>query len=345
MPGQIHRLIAGASLSAQPVSALLELTYSCNWRCVFCFNPRHHDIQRLNVVEWEAVLDDLRTLGTMNLTLTGGEPLAHPQFFEIAGAARARGFALRIFTNGSLIDNDGAARIARLYPLSVETSLHGATADTHDRATARPGSFEQLLRGLRALQRYDVNIVVKTPVTSINEGEIEAMIELATSLGASYRLDPVLTPRDDGDRSPLNWAPSAAGLRRVIEIGLRTGTVKPVRRNEGSVNCGLGSISLAIDPEGNVFPCHQWRHAPIGNVRTTRLRELWPSSPVREQARTVAREANDMLVKRGGAAAIASFCPALAREITGDPLVPDAQFLKRAEVTAALLEGAPSRER
>ena len=48
--------------AAQPLSALLELTYACNWRCVFCYNPRHHDRQGLDAAEWAAVLDDLRPL-------------------------------------------------------------------------------------------------------------------------------------------------------------------------------------------------------------------------------------------------------------------------------------------
>ena len=42
---------------AQPLSASLELTYKCNWRCVFCYNPRHHDKQPLSLegmVEAEA---------------------------------------------------------------------------------------------------------------------------------------------------------------------------------------------------------------------------------------------------------------------------------------------------
>ena len=68
---------------AQPLSALLELTYACNWRCVFCYNPRHHDKRRLDGDEWRVVIDDLRELGTLNVTLTGGEPLTHPQAFEV----------------------------------------------------------------------------------------------------------------------------------------------------------------------------------------------------------------------------------------------------------------------
>src|SRR5262245_57342835 len=128
------------------MTAYLELTYACNWRCVFCYNPRHHDLQRLALDDWRAVLDDLRTLGTLTVVLTAGEPLLHPDFVAIARAVRERAFALRLFTNGSLIDDAMADAIAELAPFAVEMSLHGATAPTHDATTKRPGSFAALWR-------------------------------------------------------------------------------------------------------------------------------------------------------------------------------------------------------
>ena len=53
---------------AQPLGAYLELTYRCNWRCVFCYNPRHFDRRGLDLGEWSEVLDDLRELGTLSVT-------------------------------------------------------------------------------------------------------------------------------------------------------------------------------------------------------------------------------------------------------------------------------------
>ena len=303
MGQSMDRLIRAAAGQERPFSAQLELTYRCNWRCVFCYNPRHFDREGMALADWERVFDDLRDLGTMNLTLTGGEPLEHPEFFEIAEAARRRHFAIRIYTNGSLIDEALAARIAALYPFTVEMSLHGATPETHDKATCRPGSQAAMLRGLDALQGLGVTVVLKTPVTSINEHELGAMIAMVSRLGVPYKIDPNITARDDGDPKPLDWAPSREAMRAALEIGLRTETVHPVERTPGGINCKLGTTVLTIDPEGNVFPCHQWRHASIGNVKVTPLREMWFGSEVRAEARQIARQANDMLVERGGALA------------------------------------------
>ncbi len=318
----------------QPLAAYLELTYACNWRCTFCYNPRHSDRSRLTTEEWIDVLSDLRALGTLSVTLTGGEPMLHPGIREIARSARELRFVVRLFTNGSLL-NESTARFLRKESISVEMSLHGATPAVHDRATARPGSFASLAGAVAILASARVPAAIKTPVTSLNEHELDAMIELAQTWGLPHRLDPTITPKDNGDLSPLELTASLPTRRRIARMEVETGAVTaPVSRVEGGTNCGLGRTSLAIDPEGNVFPCMQWRHRALGNVRQTRLRELWPSSPVRQEAARVAVEANSRMLALGGAASAYSFCPALAFQETGSATTPNETFLERAELAA-----------
>ena len=321
---------------AQPLNAHLELTYACNWRCVFCYNPRHFDRKRMNADEWIAVLDELRALGTLTITLTGGEPLTHPEFFTIAEAVRARAFALRVFTNAARIDDETAERIAALLPLAVEVSIHGATAEVHDAATATPGSFDAAFAGIDRLAVRGVRVVVKTPVTSLNEHQVDDIIAMMAARDLPLQIDPHITPRDDGSTEPLLYVASRNAVRRVIAAGLGTGTIPVAERVEGGTNCGIGRITLAIDPEGNVYPCMQWRQRALGNVRETRLRELWHASDVRRDAAAMAVAVNDHLLAHGGALAEYPFCPALAMQETGDPFVPDEGFRMRAEIAAEL---------
>lgn len=320
---------------AVPLSAHLELTYACNWRCVFCYNPRHFDRRGLSLDDWLLVLDDLRALGTLTVTLTGGEPLRHPRFFEIAAAVRARSLALKVYTNGALVDAAAAERLAELRPLAVELSLHGASPEVHDAVTATPGSWDALWRGIAALRARGVRLLLKTPLTRLNEHELDALIARVASEGLPHTIDPTLTPNDDGSRAPLDYAASPAGVARLMAALRAAGRLPQVEREAGGVNCGLGRLTLAVDPEGDVFPCLQWRRRPLGNVRQARLGDIWRDSDERAAAADVARAANDALLARGGAAARFPFCPALALEATGDPLQPDAAFLDRAEAAAA----------
>jgi MoaA/NifB/PqqE/SkfB family radical SAM enzyme len=335
------RLKQKALARAQPLAAYLELTYRCNWRCVFCYNPRHFDRRGLSAEEWTAVLDDLRALGTLAVTLTGGEPLAHPQFLDVARAAAARRFAVRIFTNGTLVSEEMADAIAALPPLAVEVSLHGATAATHERATRAPGSFPAMLRGLERLKARGVPLLVKSLVTSLNEHELDEMIALAEGLGVRHQVDATVTPRDDGDGGPLRYRASPSAIALMYRRTAERGRLPSAGREEGGVNCGLGRTTLAVDPEGGVYPCIQWRRSSLGNVRDTRLRDLWHGSTVREDAAALARAANEAMMVRGGSLAAFPFCPALAEQRTGDPLVPDAGHEEQARIAADLRANPP----
>jgi MoaA/NifB/PqqE/SkfB family radical SAM enzyme len=339
-PRPRRRLTKLALQAAQPLSALLELTYRCNWRCVFCYNPRHHDRLALSAAEWSTVLDDLRALGTLNVTVTGGEPLARPDTLEILAAVRARKMAFRLFTNGALVTRETAARLAELHPVAVELSLHGATAGTHDAATQTPGSFEALFRGLNLLLEQGLPTLVKTPLTRLNEHELDAMSALVEGRGLSYHVDPTITPRDDGDLSPQAFRASPEGMERLYRRVAARGPLPSSHREAGGVNCGLGRTTLAVDPEGNVYPCPQWRWSTLGNVRETRLLDLWAGSPVRQEAAAVARQANDRLLAEGGTLASFPFCPALAAERTGDPLGIDPLVRAQAEAVERVRLGA-----
>jgi len=323
---------------AQPLSASLELTYRCNWRCVFCYNPRHHDRRRLSGAEWLLVLDGLRDLGTLYVALTGGEPLTHPEFLAIARGVRERAFALRILTNGALVTEALADAIAPLRPMAVEMSLHGASAATHDRATATPGSFDALFRGVDRLLARQVEVVLKTPLTCLNEAEMDDMERITEELGVPWRVDAVLTPRDDGDPGSLAFRASTDAIARLYGKLGALGRRSREERVKGGTNCGLGRTTIAIDPEGDVFPCLQWRRAPLGNVRETPLPELWRGSEERALAASVSRRANDRLLEAGGALATFPFCPALALQRTGDPLRPDDSHRERAEIAGRTLD-------
>ena len=168
---------------AQPLAASLELTYACNWRCVFCYNPRHHDLRGLSARSGWRVLDDLRELGTLYVTLTGGEPLTHPEFL----ADRARGPRARL-RPAPPHERHARDRAARRRDRGPASARGGAEPARRHRGDARPGHRDPgLLRRHAARARPPeaprVPVVLKTSLTRLNEAEIEAMIALADERG------------------------------------------------------------------------------------------------------------------------------------------------------------------
>ncbi len=317
---------------AVPLTASLELTNRCNLRCGFCCNRRPYDRDPLTAAEWRGLLGDLRCLGTLFVTLTGGEPLVHPGFFQIAEAARDLALAIRILTNGTLIDDRSADRIALMQPLSVELSLHGAVASTHDDTTCIPGSHAALWAAVDRLLERQVSVVLKTPITLTNLAEIDEIIDLTQKRDIPLLVDPTITPRDNGDRRTLGHAIDGSMPDELYRILDRWNRLPETQRVRGGANCGLGRLTLTVDPNGEVFPCILWRTSSYGNVRNQSLAEIWKGRE-RAEAAAISRQANDTLFDLDEPLSSFPFCPALAARDGGNPTLPYDQFRKHAEAS------------
>src|SRR5205807_1264407 len=148
-------------------SALVELTYRCNLDCFFCYNDLALRGRPLSLEQYFDFFADLRDLQVLNLTLTGGEPLAHPDFLRLGARARELGFVVRIKSNGHALRGALARRIRdEIDPFLVEVSLHGATAAVHDRQTREPGSFERLLANLREMRGLGLRVKLNSTLTA-----------------------------------------------------------------------------------------------------------------------------------------------------------------------------------
>ena len=170
----LYKTMERAAQHLVPFQVTLELTYRCNLSCKHCYVdvPSRDE---LSFSEMKGILDQLARAGTLYLLLTGGEILVRHDFLAIARLARTLGFQLILLTNGTLMTPMMAEEIAKLKPLLVGVSLHGATPDTHDLITGRPGSFEATLRGTDLLRCSGVNVALHTVLMDSNERETAMM--------------------------------------------------------------------------------------------------------------------------------------------------------------------------
>jgi MoaA/NifB/PqqE/SkfB family radical SAM enzyme len=327
-------------------SVLVELTYRCNLDCFFCYNDLGLRGEPLSTERYLDFFAELRDLQVLHLTLSGGEPLAHPDFLLLGARARELGFVVRVKSNGHALRGEMARRLRdEVDPYLVEVSLHGDNAATHDRQTRVPGSFDRLLANLREALGLGLRIKVNSTMTAWNEGEVEGMLDLAEALGVPLQLDPEVTPRDDGDREPLSISPSRAGVERLFALqaerarALGAGPALAIGKggDDGTMpapaakHCGAGSAGVAVDPYGNVYPCVQWRR-PVGNLHRQSMREIWSGSNDLREIRELTVQAKGVVDAYGPEGALMSFCPGSAVIRGGDPLAVYPEALRRMEV-------------
>jgi MoaA/NifB/PqqE/SkfB family radical SAM enzyme len=330
----LSRVLAATWRENLLFSVLVELTYRCNLDCFFCYNDLDLRGEPMRRGDYFRFFDDLRGLEVLNLTLSGGEPLAHPDFLALGARARELGFAVRIKSNGHALSGELARRVRdEVDPFLVEMSLHGATAATHDRQTRVPGSFDRLRANLAEVLALGLRVKLNSTLTAWNEGEIEGMFALADALGVPLQVDPDVTPRDDGGREPLQVAPTREGVLRLFRLQTErgrmaagSGTGEVARgADDGMVptpagkHCGAGSAGIAVDPYGNVYPCVQWRR-PVGNLHRQSIREIWRESAGLREVRELTVQAREVVDGHGPGGALLNFCPGAAAVHTGNPL-------------------------
>jgi MoaA/NifB/PqqE/SkfB family radical SAM enzyme len=276
-------------------------------------------------------------MGVLYLTLSGGEPLLHEDFWAIGSHARVRGFIIRIKSNGHAIGPQLARRLKlEVDPFVTEVSFHGACAATHDRQTRVEGSFDQLTHNIQGMLQAGIRVQLNVPLTRWNEAEVEALCALADRLGPLLQIDPDVTPTDTGDAAPLSIAPTEAGLRRLHEVDrarLTTSSIEkqttgtPELANRGvqkkecpestTEHCGAGSTCLAVDPYGNIYPCVQWR-VRLGSFHDQSVNDIWKNSEELKRVRALNEKVGEMRRSAEADAGLA-FCPGAAQAETGSP--------------------------
>ena len=102
------RLLLEAEERFIPLEISLELTHRCNFSCEHCFVPDHAAPDNVPTPRLMSVLEELADMGTLFITLTGGEVFARSDWHAIARRARDLGFSLRLFSNGALVDESVA---------------------------------------------------------------------------------------------------------------------------------------------------------------------------------------------------------------------------------------------
>ena len=198
-----------------------DITNECNSRCAHCYNLGAQDGRRecvgaaLSDVERSDLLKALREQGVFRLVVSGGEPLLHPRIFDLLAEARSLGFQVVLYTNGLLVDEETADRLAGLGLVSIEISMYGASAATHELVTRVPGSFGRSTNALRLLTDRGVHTVMKCVALHANCSEIDDMLALGDEIADNTLVSYVFYPGIDG-----NAAAAGQMLRMSDLIGL-----------------------------------------------------------------------------------------------------------------------------
>ncbi len=202
-----------------PMYGQWEITCRCNLKCVMCytdcFNTPEKIRQEISSAEIFRIMDELKEAGVFGLTLTGGEPLAHPDFKEIYRYSWQCGFLMTVYTNGTLITEEIANFWLKMLPDRIEISMHGLEED-FDKITAVQGSFEKCLRGIRLLVERKIPLTLKTVGMTLNKDQVLKIQEYVRAFeNVNWYFGETMRPALDGSMDPLRFQLSESELLEI----------------------------------------------------------------------------------------------------------------------------------
>ena len=323
-----------APQAGPPLWLLLELTYRCPLHCVFCYNPT--DFARtgpeIATADWVRVLREARALGAVQLGLSGGEPLVREDLEVIVAEAHALGYYINLITSGVGLTR---ARIAALKAAGldhIQLSFQDSTREMNDFLSSTR-TFELKAQVAALIREYGYPMVLNVVLHRLNIDHVGQILEMAQALGAQYvelantqyygwawlnreQLLPSRAQLEHAEAATQRFRARVGGQMQIYFVVPDYFETRPKACMKG-----LGSVFLAIAPDGTAMPCHAARMLPgldLPNVQQSDIRSIWYDSPafnrfrgeawMKEPCRSCPERSKDF----GG-------CRCQAYLLTGDP--------------------------
>ena len=280
---------------------LYEVTARCNLRCLHCYNVWKDAVgyatEELSTGRAvDLVRKAIRDSRCRHFTFTGGEPCLRDDREELVSAAQARGCAVNLITNGTLLPE---ARVQSLIAAGVglfELPLNSADRAMHNRLAGGIDSFDRVTRAAADIRYHGARLAFVFVGTRHNIEHWKDTLELGIALGAQGFLYNRYNAGGACHGAPEELMPSveqvAAGLAVAEEFAVQYGVgigasiaIPPCLIDPkayphvgfGFCAAGTSRAYYTLDPMGNVRPCN---HTPtvIGNLFRASLKTIVQSS-------------------------------------------------------------------
>ncbi|MFA5146256.1 MAG: radical SAM protein [Candidatus Omnitrophota bacterium] len=261
-------------------SAQIGLTSRCNENCVHCLVCKEPKSE-LHTGEIKSVISELKKLNCLTLIFTGGEAMLREDFFDILDFAKGKGFAIRILSNGTLIDETNVKYLKVINPLNMQISLYGATAGMHDSITRLKGSFERTVRAIDNLKKNRIRFNIACMVMRNNFRELPLIREMAKRRRWKVVMDFLIRPNESGSKVPTGYRVKDGQMREAYSLGLLPYMDRNKRLRHYSkkrlyaTRMGRGHIFISSD--GKVYPGINMR-VEVGDLRRDSLSDIWDKS-------------------------------------------------------------------
>ena len=279
-----------------PLWVNAEITYKCPLHCVFCYNPLDYAStfkSELSTEDWLKVFKQSRDLGSVQLGISGGEPLMRDDVEIMVSEASQMGYYVNLLTSGIGLTEKRISAFKEGGLGQIQLSFQDSTKELNDFLSSTK-TFELKSKVAKLIKEHDYPMVLNVVLHRLNIDHMDQILEMAEAMGADHV--------ELANSQYYAWAlknrsylmPSEEQLRKAEEttnrfrekIGnkMKLYFIVPdyyANRPKACMN-GWGSVFLNVAPDGLALPCHEARMLPgltFPNVRDHDMEWIWNESP------------------------------------------------------------------
>jgi len=257
------RLIAkGALKTSHPIMAHIIPIRRCNLSCTYC-NEYDDFSAPIPVDVITDRINKLADLGTSIITLSGGEPLLHPDLDAIIAAMRSRGVLACMITNGYLLMPDRIERLNRAGLDHMQISIDNVMPDDVSKKSLKV--LDKKLQMLAEYADFHVNINsvvgggIHNPEDALVVGRRALELGFSSTVGIIHDGDGQLRPLGERERSVYHEM-KALENRHFAQLNYFQDAIAQGKPNDW--RCRAGARYMYICEDGLVHYCSQQRGYP-----------------------------------------------------------------------------------
>ncbi len=257
------RMIAWALISKRhPVDAHLIPIRRCNLACTYC-NEFDDFSKPVPTEEMLRRVDRLADLGTSIITISGGEPLLHPDLDLIIRRIRERGLLAGMITNGYLLVPERIERLNRAGLDHLQISIDNVMPDDVSKKSLKVLDKKLQMLAQYALFHVNINSVLGSPVHNPSDALTVAKraieLGLTSTVGILHdgggQLQPLSPEQQSLFETIMSFGKGSYARLNAFQHDIARGRAHDWR-------CRAGSRYLYICENGLVHYCSQQRGYP-----------------------------------------------------------------------------------
>ena len=277
-----------------------HITDRCFGRCKHCYQSSFHSVSEQPVSALKEIASHIMSQldVPVSINLTGGEPLLYKDLFELMTflSTFSNLDELNLITSSLGMDSSTIKELKKIDKLkSVKISLESHIPAVNNYIRGE-GHFQIAAGNINSLARAGIPVIIMAALGSYNYTCVEGLCALAAELGASGVIFERYVPMGQGEKlrsevlNKWQWNEVLRAICRIGDLDAEEESLPAYKAfwidipdteiaftaSSISINgalCNLGSSSMALMPDGTVFPCRRLP-VPAGRIPDCTMKQL-----------------------------------------------------------------------